>query len=103
MCVAMLEVAVQPGVDFVIERGASPWRFDDGDPEGEKRLLLAQEQSVMACRQKADLAPEKAGVYQGPGGAQEASWMSNAKATLHKLASVSDRAAPEDRPGGTER
>ena len=70
MYIATLEVAVHPGVDFVVETGASPWVFGEGDPEGERRLLLAQEQSIQACRAKADLAREDAGVYQGPDGAQ---------------------------------
>ena len=48
MCVATLEVAVQPGTDFVVETGASPWVFGGGDAEGERRLLLAQERSLQA-------------------------------------------------------
>ena len=66
--VATLEVMVQPGTEAVIETGSSPWTYGEGDPEGERRLQFAQQQSLRACRDKAELAKESIGVYQGPDG-----------------------------------
>ena len=47
ICVAMLEVSVHPGTDHVVETGASPWVFGEGDPEGKKRESWEQLQEIL--------------------------------------------------------